>query len=342
METAWILREPLEMTDSQDHPYLESARGRLGHHEVAMHLAGDWHAQNHYPEFRVFLDGAQIFEWGDASPSQAWFLLCRELGYVPDQHWDWDPALILFQQVLPALARDWHEIPLPYGSDGVPDGVICLATLRRSLAERVAKLEHMNSSPTEALLAEMFKQLPLRAVILHDDPQRRVDYVGNSQDAPYMGEFLYLGERRESAAVLSKVTLASTGGMRWSPWLPGGNWNQEGREFAASMGALHFLRAAGLPDEMPAGFAEAFKRTLDSLSAFLEPLAESYRETYPGGIPWHRDPKNRYVNHMVVEARIEDGQTVLVFDDGSEVVVAEHREALAPLAQDMAQEVWGV
>ncbi len=339
MDKAWILSEPLVLLDSEDHPYLESARGRLGAHEVAVHLAGDWHRKEHYPEFRVFLNGSEIFEWGDPSPSKEWSTLCHQLGYAAERHWDWDPALILFQQVIPALALHWHEIPLPFGPAGVPAGVTCLATLRASLADWVTKLERPNPNPVDDLMAVLFLKLPLRAVILHDDPERRVDFVGNPLDAPYMGEFLYLGEDRDTAAVLSRMTLSSTGGMRWSPWLPGGDWSHQGREFAATQGPRHFLRAARLPEAVPEGFNEAFKRTLDALSQFMEPLVEAYRETCPTGIPWHRDPKNRYVNHMVVEARMEEGHTVLVLDDGSEIVVAEHREA--PVAA-VPQEVWGV
>lgn len=329
MEAGWILREPLVLLESQDHPYLETARGSLGGHEVEVHLAGDWktRTQTHPPEFRIFLDGAEIFAWGDPSPAKAWFLLCREFGYDSDLHWDWDPALILFQQVVPALAKHWHEIPLPYGPNGVPEGVSCLATLRAALAERVAKLQRSNPDPSEQLLAQLFGNLPLRAVVLHDDPDRRVDFVGNRLDAPYMGEFLYLGKNRDTAAVVSRVTFSATGGMRWSPWLPGGEWSQQGREFTATQGARYFLRAAGLPDALPEGFMEAFKRVLESVSQFLEPLVEAYRETYPAGIPWHRDPKNRYINHMVVDARTEGGRTILVLDDGGEIVVAEHREA---------------
>ncbi len=337
MDTAWILHEPLVLLESEDHPYLESARGKLGPHELAVHLAGDWHRKEHYPEFRVFLNGSEIFEWGDASPSQEWSTLCHQMGYTPEQHWDWDPALILFQQVIPALGRHWHEIPLPYGPAGVPAGVTCLATLRASLADWVAKLERPNPSSVEGLLAVLFLKLPLRAVILHDDPERRVDFVGNPLDAPYMGEFLYFGEHRRQAAVLSRVTFSGTGGMRWSPWLPGGEWSQQGREFTATQGPTHFLRAAGLPEVMPEGFTEAFKRTVESLGHFMQPLVEAYRETSPAGIPWHRDPKNRYVNHMVVGARVEQGHTILVLDDGSELVVAEHRGVPMP----EVPQVWG-
>lgn len=324
MNTDWILREPLVLLDSEDHPYLESARGKLGPHEVAVHLAEDWHQQEQYPEFRVFLDGREIFEWGDASPAKEWFTLCHQLGYKPEFHWDWDPALILFQQVLPALATRWDHVQFPYGPSGVPEGVTCLATLRTNLADWAERLRRPNPTPSEELLALMFHQLPLRAVILHDDPESRLDFVGNPLDAPYMGEFLYLGEQRDTAVVLSRMTFSGTGGMRWSPWLPGGEWSQQGREFAATQGARHFLRAAGLPEATSADFEATFKHSRDNLGKFIEPLVEAYRETCPGGIPWHRDPKNRYVNHMVVQARMEDGQTILVLDDGTELLVTEH------------------
>jgi len=329
MDTHWILQKPLVLLESEDHPYLESARGRIGTHEVAVHLAGDWHRKEHYPEFRVFLDGAEIFEWGDPSPSKEWFALCHQLGYEPTQHWDWDPALILFQQVLPELAIQWRHVPLPYGPAGVPAGVTSLATLRMSLADWVSRLRHPNPNPIDELMALLFGKLPLRAVILHDDPESRLDFVGNPLDAPYMGEFLYLGENRATAVVLSRMTFSGTGGMRWSPWLPAGEWSEQGREFAATQGARDFLRAAGLPEFMPEGFEHAFKRTLENLGRFMEPLVEAYLETCGTGIAWHRDPKNRYVNHMVVGARIEKGQTILVLDDHSELVVTEHHSAPA-------------
>ena len=240
------------------------------------------------------------------------------------QHWDWDPALILFQQVLPAMAAQWRHVPLPYGPSGVPAGVTSLATLRMSLADWVARLQRPNPNPSDELMALLFGKLPLRAVILHDDLESRLDFVGNPLDAPYMGEFLYLGETRATAAVLSRMTFSGTGGMRWSPWLPGGEWSEQGREFAATQGVNDFLRAAGLPEPMPEGFEHAFKRTLESLGQFMEPLVEDYLETCTTGIAWHRDPKNRYVNHMVVEARTEQGQTILVLDDGTELLVTEH------------------
>ncbi len=330
MNTDWILHEPLVLLDSEDHPYLESARGKIGVHEVAVHLAGDWRRQEYYPEFRVFLDGTRIFEWGDPSPSEDWFALCHQLGYKPHQHWDWDPALILFQQVIPALAIHWHHVPLPYGPAGVPEDVTCLATLRTSLADWVARLQRTNQNPSDELMALLFEKLPLRSVILHDDPESRMDFVGNPLDAPYMGEFLYLGEHRATAAVLSRMTFSGTGGMRWSPWLAGGEWSQQGREFTATQSAKHFLRAASLPDSMPEGFEQAFKRTLESLGRFMEPLVEAYLETYTTGIAWHRDPSTRYVNHMVVVARREQGQTILVLDDGSELLVRDHHRV--PLA----------
>lgn len=331
----WVLKERLKVLGSEDHPYLETALGTIGGHEVAVHLSGALRARGGRMDFRVFMDGAEIFELGEASPSVAWFQVCRELGYDPEAHWDWDPALILFQQVIPALTKDWSELELPYTELGVPEGVICLATLREALSARASSLAAAHTE-AERLAAETFVRLPLRAVVFHDDPERRVDFVGNPLDAPYMGVYLHLGPDREHEALISRVTLSSTGGMRWSPWLPGGEWTNSGREFAASMGARHFLRAAGLPDAPPPGFNEAFQKAFQRICADLEPLTETYREAWPAGIPWHRDPKNRFLNRMVVDVRLGE-ETVLVLDDGSEVVVAEHREA--PLPEKV--EIWG-
>lgn len=320
----WTLNQPLKVLESEDHPYLETALGTLGGHEVAVHLAPGDPARNLQVEFRVFLDGQEAFELGNATPGRGWFQLCQELGFQADAHWDWDPALILFQQVIPALARDWREVELPYNDAGVPEGVLCLGTLRRTWNERVRLLHTRPAAGAEGLVADLFQRLPLRAVILHDDPERRVDFVGNPLDAPYLGEFLHLGIDRTRAVNVSRVTLQGTGGMRWSPWLPGGAWRGEGREFTATQGPEQFLRSAGLEGPLPDGFKGLFKVTLDRLCAHLEPFVEAYRESYPAGVTWHRDPKDRYLERTIVDVRMGT-ETVLILDDGSEVVVAEHR-----------------
>ncbi|HJW09454.1 MAG TPA: hypothetical protein VJ483_07435, partial [Holophagaceae bacterium] len=107
--SSWILSDPLRVLDSEDHPYLETALATLGSHELALSYSKAREAKEGRPEFKVFLDGELIYEMGDASPARAWFLLCRELGFDPARHWDWDPALILFQQVIPAMTQEWHE-----------------------------------------------------------------------------------------------------------------------------------------------------------------------------------------------------------------------------------------
>lgn len=335
----WTLNQPLKLMSSEDHPYLETAMGTLGSHEIAIHLAPGDPAQNIEGEFRVFLDGVEVFELGDATPGRPWFHLCKELGYLPDTHWDWDPALILFQQVIPALARDWHEVGLPYTDAGVPEGVICLGTLRRTWNDRVRLLYTHPLVGAERVVADLFHRLPLRAVILHDDPEQRVDFVGNPLDAPYLGEFLHLGVDREQSVMVGRVTLQGTGGMKWSSWLPGGAWRGEGREFASTQAASHFLKAAGLDVPIPEGFHTFFKTTLEGLCAHIEPFVEAYRESYPGGLTWHRDPKSRYLERTIVDVRTGK-ETVLILDDGSEVVVAEHRERPpAPASKDLQAHV---
>lgn len=326
-EARWVLNQPLKVLSSEDQPYLETALGTLGTHELAVHLAPASPDQKLSGEFRIFMDGEEIFELGDSTPGRAWFQACRELGFQPEEHWDWDPALILFQQVIPALARNWHEVALPYGDAGVPEGVLCLGTLRRVWHERVRLLAAGKHGGPERLVSNLFQRLPLRAVILHDDPERRVDFVGNPLDAPYLGEFLHFGVNREHAVAVSRVTLQGTGGMRWSPWLPGGAWKEEGREFKATQGPTHFLKAAGLDFAPPEGFTALFKQTLERLCAHLEPFVEAYRESYPVGLPWHRDPRSRYLERTIVDVRL-GRETVLVLDDGSEVVVAEARERI--------------
>lgn len=334
----WVLREPLKLLDSEDHPYLETALATLGRHELALTFSA---AREQDPELKLFLDGRLIFEIGMSSPDRPWFELCRELGYDPHLHWDWDPALILFRQVMPAMARDWHEHALPYNQLGIPDGVICLATLQEAFEARVQLLRRRVEQHPEAAhqtVADCFTRLPLRAVIFHDDPQRRVDFVGNTVDEPYMGVFLYLGERRETAALISRATLHATGGMKWSPWLPGGDWVNGGREFVMTQGPASFLRAADLPDHRPEGFFEAFRKDLAFLCQGLEPLVEAYREAYPAGIPWHRDPRTRYLNRMIVDVRMGE-HPVLILDDGSEVTVLEHQEE--PVLVRQPFDVWG-
>ncbi len=326
---AWVLNQPLKVLSSEDHPYLETALGTLGSHEVAVHLTPGSPEHSVSPEFRIFLDGAEIFELGDLSPSRPWFQLCRELGYAPELHWDWDPALILFRQVVPALAQGWHEVDLPYGQDGVPEGVVCLETLRRAYQERALLLSRRGEEGARQAAAELFSRLPLRAVTFHDDPERRVDYLGNPMDTPYLGEYLHFGVERGRAVVVSRMTLLGTGGMKWSPWLPGGAWSAEGREFRSTLGAQSFLEAAGIRGQAPPGFGEAFRQVLDQLCTFLEGKVEAYRQAIPAGVPWHRDPKSRYLNRMIVDVRLGE-DTVLVLDDGSEIVVAEVREAALP------------
>ena len=342
--SSWILNESLRVLDSKDHPYLETALATLGAHELALSYSKAREAKEGHPEFKVFLDGEQIFEMGDASPTKAWFTLCRALGYSPEANWDWDPALILFQQVIPAMTGDWHEHELPYTGLGVPEGVICLANLRHALAERVATFRHRvgdgHGDPALTKVVELFEWLPLRSVIFHDDPRRRVDFVGNDLDSPFLGIFLHLGLQRETAVFVSRATLHSTGGLKWSPWLPGGDWGHDGRQWVMTQGPEDFIRASGLPPSTPQGFEEAFQRTLRQLFESLEPLVEAYRETHPESIPWHRDPKTRYLNRMIVAVRFE-GRPILTLDDGSEITVMEHEEAQLQVGADRAGEVWG-
>ena len=323
-ENRWSLNEPLQLLASVDNPYLKSARGRLGAHELEAHAAT---APDTPLAFRVFLDGKPVFEQGLATPEGAWYHLCQELGYQADTHWDLDPALILFHQVLPALAREWGEDALPFNELGIPDGVTCLATVGAAWGKAVAAanrgLKEDPHGQAAHQVAACFEALALRAIVFHDDPGHREDLVGTEVDDPLLGIFLHFGQAPETRVTLAKGTLNATGGLKWSSWEPGGVWVLEGREFAATQGPADFLRAAGMAGTVAPGFGDLFQAQLNELSRVMDPVVEGYRHVYPGRIPWHRDARTRFLNHTIVAVRTKGDRQVLVLDDGSEVVVAE-------------------
>ncbi|GEM_PF-431619 len=315
----WVLREPLTILDSTDDPYLESARGQLGSHELHLQYAPAPEAR----DFRIFLDGQLVYELGLPTAGAPWFKLCRELGYEPEAHWDLDPALILFRQAVPALARNLKENPLPFNGLGIPDGVTCLATVQAAWERGVDGLfERMRGEPGGRQVAACFAGLPLRAVVFHDDPSKREDFVGHGVDDPLLGVYLHLGASRSRRVTLSRATLVGTGGLRWSPWELGGEWLEDGREFRATLRPEAFLWAAGMAQTGLESFRPAFQDALASLMKVVDPVVESYRATYPTGVVWHRDPYARYLNHMIVDVRIEEGRALLILDDGTDVAVA--------------------
>lgn len=315
----WVLSESLVDVQAEDQPYLATAKGRLGGHEVSVNVAP---AAEH-PEFRVFLDEKVIFESGMTAPNAAWFRLCQELGHNPEAHWDLDPSLILFHQVLPLLAQGWAENELPYEKGSCPEGVVCLGSVQAAWAVGVKSLRA--DDPAHRLVADCFERLPLRNLTFHDDPRQRPDYVGNTLDEPYLGVFARLGTSHLNRVTLSKATLHATGGMKWSPWKIGGDWREGEHDFLSTRGPDTFLKAAGLertPGQLPGGFQEAFEAALERMLGYLEPAVEAYQAAYPMGIPWHRDQRTRYINHMIVGVRLGES-TVLVLDDGTEVTIAE-------------------
>ena len=314
-EDTWILRAPLRVLTSEDDPYLSTATGTLGGHELAIHHAPD---TGKGADFKVFLDGQPVFELGLATPAEPWFRLCRDLGHDPEAHWDLDPALILFRQAVPALAWKWQEHPPPFLDLGIPEGVVCLATVPEAWDQGVARLPQRG--PGEAQVAACLRALPLRAVVFHDAPGTREDFVGTGVDDPLLGVFVHFGRSRASRVTLSKATLNGTGGLRWSPWAAGGEWREAGRAWEGTQGPEAFLAAAsgGLPAP---GFREAFAPAMNGLVEVLDEAVEAYRAAYPAAIPWHRDPTTRYVNHMIVDVKRVRGRAMLVLDDGSEVAV---------------------
>jgi len=317
MTGPWILNEPLTILATGDVPYLGTALGRLGGHELMVHCASE------PPDLRVFLDGRLVYEVGMPTPGGAWFKACRELGYHPEAHWDLDPALILFRQVLPVLAEGWRENRLPFEGNGVPEDVVCLASVQAAWEAGVEAVgERMQGVPGGQLVADCFDGLPLRAVVLHDDPARREDFVGTGVDEPLMGIFLHLGGSRSRRVTLAKASVVGTGGLRWCPWELGGDWTEDGREFHATLRPEAFLWAAGLSREAPPGFAAAFLDGLKVVLGMVEPVVEAYRATFPTGVVWHRDPLARYLNHMIVDVRMADGRALLILDDGTDIEVA--------------------
>jgi hypothetical protein len=321
---SWVLNEPLKIVKSVDEPYLQNASGTLGAHQLEVHHAPGPETP---AEFRVFLDGKLIFELGMTTPELAWYQVCQELGYRAEEHWDLDPALILFQQALPALARGWREHGLPFNDLGIPDGVICLANVRAAWEKETKAPTPTPDDEVETLVAACFAALPLRAVVFHDDPRRRKDFLGTALDDPLLGVFLQFGRSRANRATLAKGTINATGGLGWSPWELGGAWHEGGREFGATQGPADFLKAAGLEDSVLPGWPEAFRKRLDSLVKFMDPVVEEYRVGYPAGIPWHREERTRFLDHMIVAVRTTGGRHILTLDDGSELVVVEAEHA---------------
>ncbi|HJW08625.1 MAG TPA: hypothetical protein VJ483_03275 [Holophagaceae bacterium] len=313
----WVLREPLKVLKVEDQPYLGTALATLGGHEVALH---DVPSPAPQPDLRVFLDGELIYDLGMAAPAAPWARLCRDLGYDPEAHWDLDAALILFQQVLPEMAKDWRDHSLPFNDLGVPEGALTLANLQDAWARAVKALRERAKGKAAELVAECFSRLPLRTLTFHDDPRQREDFVGNNLDEPYLGVFVRLGTSQSSRLTLSKATLQGAGGMKWSAWRIGGDWREGVRDFLATREPQVLLQAAGLDVAAPDGFQAAVQDGLGFLVKAIDPLVEAYWEAQPTGVAWHRDPRTRYINHMIVDVRLGD-RPALILDDGSEVAL---------------------
>jgi hypothetical protein len=299
---AWILGAPLKVLRQEDHPYQEATLATLGRHELGLCRRGT--AQE--PSCELFLDGRSIFQPGADAPERAWFDLCRELGYEPAHHWDWDPALILFHQVLPALAADWHEAPLAWNALGLPEGVLSLAGLRQVFAEAVAGLRRDHPGPVGAKVVETFEWLPLRAVVFHDDAQPPLDFDGTG---PLGRVSLWLGIHRDHPLVLEGQ----------SPARPGQNWWVD-EASPERLPAETFLAAAGLDPQPPKGFTGALGSALEALRQRMEGPLDAYRRTYPEGISWHHGHHERLLGHTIVDVRPGE-PAVLVLDDGTELTL---------------------
>ena len=298
---AWILSAPLRVLRQEDHPYRETTLATLGRHELGLCRRATTSGLG----CELFLDGRSIFLPGAPAPERAWFELCRELGYEPARHWDWDPALILFQQVVPAMASDWHEPPLALTSQGVPEGVLSLAELRQTFAEAVAALRREFSGPVGAKVVETFEWLPLRAVVFHDDVQLPLDFEGTGPGGQVS---LWLGIHHERPVVLEGQSPAASG-RRWT------TGNLEARDPSEA-----FLTAAGLDPEPPKGFESTLQAALDRLCHWMEAPLDAYRRTYPVGISWHHGRRERLLGRTIVDVRAGDPPR-LILDDGTEVTI---------------------
>ena len=312
-----MLDLPFKLQVMQDHPYMESSRASLGKHDLEVYVLDDGESKT----LRVLLDAVLIYKSGDIMPSAEWFNVCREGGYRSRFDWDRDPVMILFHGVLPAMAEKWTEFPLPYEKDGFPDGVVSLVSLQEVHAAFVDRLCAISASGATAQVTEMFARLPLRAVVLHDRPEQRVDYLGNALDEAYVGIDLILGNKYDAPVRLGKVSLASTGGMRWSPWLAGGHWANDGREFVAGENITDFLRASGLLMEPLEGFEAAFGILIENYAVYMDEVVERYLAVYPAAIPWHHDLKNQYELRSVVKTEQVGKGLVLTFDNGLRALV---------------------
>jgi hypothetical protein len=305
---AWILGAPLKVLRQEDHPYHETTLATLGRHELG--LCRRETAQG--PACEIFLDGRSIYLPGAAAPGRPWFDLCRELGYEPARHWDWDPALILFQQVVPALSSDWHEPPIDFNNQGMPEGVLCLAGLRQTFAEAVSDLRREPLGPVAARVAETFEWLPLRAVVFHDDAQLPLDFEGTG---PCGRVSLWLGIHRDRPVVIERQSPAPVN----RPW-------------SAVVGECippeTFLVAAGLDPEPPKGFDAALQSALTRVCRWMETPLDAYRRTYPVGISWHHGRRERLLGRTIVDVRPGD-PPMLVLDDGTEVPI-NHDPVVAP------------
>ncbi len=299
---AWTLGSPLKVLRQENRPFRETTLATLGRHELAL-------SRRELPQgmgCEIILDSRSIFLPGAAAPGRAWFDLCQELGYEPARHWDWDPALILFQQVVPALAADWHEPPLALDFQGLPEGLLSLAGLRQSFAEAVAELRYEHLGPVGSKVAETFEWLPLRAVVFHDDAQLPLDFEGTG---PCGQVSLWLGIHHDRPVVVEGQSPAGPESRHWTAESLGGHPPSEA-----------FLMAAGLDPEPPKGFDTALQSALDWLCHRMEDPLDAYRRTYPVGISWHRGHRERLLGHTIVDVRPGDPAT-LILDDGTELAI---------------------
>ena len=154
-------------------------------------------------------------------------------------------------------------------------------------------------------MAETFEWLPLRAVVFHDDAQLPLDFEGTG---PCGGVSLWLGIHPDRPVILAGQSPSRTA-HRWVV-----------KDLGDREASEAFLRAAGLDPVAPKGFQFALQAALERLCHGMDEPLDAYRRTYPVGISWHHDRRERLLGRTIVDLRPGD-PPMLILDDGTELAI---------------------